>query len=77
MRGGDERSEESQVAIARMDVVEIGDVVSVVAQRRRKERLQRDAIDSQRLKVIQLVGQPRKSPMPSLVASKKHLTWVW
>ena len=47
----------------------VGDIVAVVAQRRREKREQPQAGDAQVLQVVELADNPWKSPMPSLLLS--------
>ena len=49
-----------EIAVAGMDGGVVGDVVAVIAQRRRKERHQPDGVDTQFLQVIELLGQAAK-----------------
>ena len=58
VRGIHERQEVPSRAVARMNVVVVGDVVAVVAERRRIERLQPDRRDAERLDVVELLRQP-------------------
>ena len=53
----DEAIEVLQRAVARMDVLVVGDVVAVVAQRRRVERQQPQRVDAEALEVVELLGQ--------------------
>ena len=63
------------LAVGRVDVLVVGDVVAVVAQRRGIERQQPQRRDAEILQVIELAGvSPSKSPIPSLLASKNALT---
>ena len=57
VRLGDEPLEVVQRAVARMDVLVVGDVVAVVAQRRRVERQQPERVDAELLQVVELLGQ--------------------
>jgi hypothetical protein len=68
-----EGAEVAQRAVVGVDVVVVGDVVAVVAQRRRVERQQPDRVDAQVLDVVELLGQAAKSPMPSLLAVEERL----
>ena len=47
-------------AVVGMDRTVVGDVVAVVAQRRREERHQPDGVDAQVLQIIELLRQPAK-----------------
>ena len=47
-----------QVAVGGVDRSIVGDVVAVVAQRRRVERQQPDRVDAERLDVFEVLGQP-------------------
>ena len=58
VRFAHERAEVVARAVVRMHVVVVGDVVAVVAQRRRIERQQPDRVDAELLDVVELVGQP-------------------
>ena len=51
------RSKSCQRAVARMDVLVVGDVVSVVAQRRRIEGQQPERVDAEALQVVELLRQ--------------------
>ena len=53
----DEALEVVQRAVARMDVLVVGDVVAVVAQRRRIERQQPERVDAELLEVVELLRQ--------------------
>ena len=55
----------AQRAVGGVDVRVIGDVVAVVAPRRRTERQHPDGGDAEILQVIELLVRPAKSPMPS------------
>ena len=55
-----ERLEIGQRAVARMDGGVVGDVVAVIAQRRRIERQQPDDVDAEVLQVVELARQPLK-----------------
>jgi hypothetical protein len=54
----DERPEVLRGAVVRMDVVEVGDVVAAVAERRGIDRQQPDAVDPEPLEVVELVLEP-------------------
>ena len=56
----DEALEVVERAVARMDVLVVGDVVAVVAQRRRIERQQPEAVDAEVLQVVELLRQARE-----------------
>ena len=45
-------------AVARIDAVEVGDVVAVVAIRRGLERREPDHVDAERIQVVQALHQP-------------------
>ena len=49
-------------AVTRIDAVKVGDVVAVVAVRRRLERRKPNGADTQRLKIFQTAGEPLKVP---------------
>ena len=53
----EKRLEVLESAVTRMDRTIIGDVVAVVAQRRREKRHQPDSIDAQFLQVVELLRQ--------------------
>ncbi len=74
MRRIEKRLEVGQGSIGRIDVDVVGDVVAVVAQRRREERQKPDAGDAELLQIVQLREQPGKSPMPSPFESAKART---
>ena len=57
VRFGDEVIEVVERAVARMDVLVVGDVVAVVSQRRRVERQQPEAVDAEALQVVELLRQ--------------------
>jgi hypothetical protein len=46
--------------VARIDAVEIGDVIAVVAVRRRLERREPDEVDAERVQIIQALHQTVK-----------------
>ena len=54
----DERAEVVDRPVVGVDGVEVGDVVAAVAQRRRVERQQPEAVDAEPLEVVELLGQP-------------------
>ena len=60
-------------SIHRVDVVVIGDVVTVVAQRRWVERQQPDRVDAEVLDVVQLLGQAVEVPDPVIVGIEERL----
>ena len=53
-------SEILELAVLRMDVGVVGDIVAVVLERRGIERQEPDRGDAQVLKVVQFLGQPAK-----------------
>ena len=53
----DEAIEVLERAVARMDALVVGDVVAVVAQRRRVEGQQPERVDAEALQVVELLGQ--------------------
>ena len=53
----DEAVEIRERAVARVDVLVVGDVVAVVTQRRRVERQQPEAVDPETFEVLELLGQ--------------------
>ena len=55
----------------RVDGEEVADVVAAVAERRRVERQQPQAVDPEPLEVVELFPQAPRSPIPSPLASKK------
>ena len=55
--GLDERADVVDRPVVGVDVVEVGDVVAAVAQRRRVHRQQPDAVDAEPLQVVELLGQ--------------------
>ena len=56
-----EGAEVVQRAVGRVHVLVVGDVVAVVAQRRRVERQQPDRVDAQRLHVVEPLASGRES----------------
>jgi len=60
MRFTDEMTEVLTRPIRRVDVVVIGDVVTVVLHRRRVERQEPDRVDAELLDVVELLGQSAK-----------------
>ena len=56
----DEALEVLDRAVARMDALVVGDVVAVVAQRRRIEGQEPQRVDAEPLQVVELAGQPGK-----------------
>ena len=56
VRGLDEEPEVLDGAVVLVHVVEVCDVVPAVAERRRVERQQPDAVDAEPLEVVELVG---------------------
>ncbi len=77
VRLGQHLAEVVERAVLRVHVLVPGDVIAVVAQRRGVERHQPDGVDAQLLHVVELAVTPWKSPMPSLLESKKALTLSW
>ena len=59
----------SQRAVDRIDRRVVRNVVPVVAERRRIEGEQPEARDAEVVQIRELLGQPRKSPMPSALLS--------
>ena len=57
VRLDDEGAEVVERAVRRVHVLVVGDVVAVVAQRRRVERQQPDGVDAERLDVVEPLGQ--------------------
>ena len=57
VRFADELAEVGAGAVVRVDPVIVGDVVAVVAQRRRIERQQPDRVDAEILDVVELLGE--------------------
>ena len=57
MRLVDEPAEVVEAAVVGMDVEVVGDIVAVVALRRRVERQQPDRVDAQFLDVVELLRQ--------------------
>ena len=55
-----ELPEVAHVAVGRIDVAVIRDVIPVIAQRRRVERQQPQCRDTEFLKIVELSGQPRE-----------------
>ncbi len=55
-------------AVVGMDLVEVGDVVAAVAQRRGEHGQQPDAVDPQPLEVVELVGQAAEVARAVVVA---------
>ena len=53
----DEVAEVVDGPVVGIDLVEVGDVVAAVAERRRIERQQPDAVDAEPLQVVELVGE--------------------
>ena len=74
VRGVQELLEIVQRAIGGVHVDIIGDVVSVVAQRRGKKGQEPDAGDAQVLEIVEPGKQSGKSPIPSLFESVKART---
>ena len=58
----DEDAEVLDRSVVGVDLVEVGDVVAAVSERRRIERQQPDAVDAEPLQVVELLRSPRKSP---------------
>ena len=63
----DEVAEVVDRPVVGVDVVEVGDVVAAVAQRRRVERQQPHAVDAEPLQVVELVGEPAEVAGPVVV----------
>ncbi len=78
VRGFQERLEIIQLAVIRMDGGVVGDIVAVVAQRRRKEGHQPQRVDSQVLQVIELLHQAGKiaDAVVVAVAERAHVQLV-
>ena len=77
MRLAHEMLEIAARSIERVDIPVVGDVVAVVAQRRRVERQQPDRVDAEVLDVVELVGQPAEVADAVVVLSKNALTCSW
>ncbi len=73
MRGVHEMPEVLERAVIRVDVLVIGDVVAVIAQRRRIERQQPDAGDAEARHVIELGVQPREIADAVVVGIEERL----
>ena len=73
VRGADERLEVVERAVARMDVPVVGDVVAVVAQRRREERQQPQAGDAEPLQVVELLREALEVADAVVVAVEERL----
>ena len=69
----DEVAEILAGAVGRMDVVVVGDVVAVVAHRRRIERQKPDRVDPELLNVVELVRQSMEIADAILVRIKERL----
>src|SRR5579863_3498519 len=69
--GGQKSLEVVECAIVGMDRSIVRDVVSVIAERRRKERHQPQRIDTQFLQVIQFLREPAEVPDPVTIAIAK------
>jgi hypothetical protein len=67
MRLVDELAEVVHRSVVGVDLVEVGDVVAAVAQGRRVERQQPDAVDAEPLEVVELVGEPAEVAGPVVV----------
>ncbi len=59
--------------VGRMHVPVVGDVIPVVAQRRRVERQQPDGVDAEILDVVELLGQSGEIADPVVVGIEKRL----
>ena len=68
----DELAEVLDRAVVRVDVVEVGDVVAAVAERRRVQRQQPDAVDPEPLEVVELVGHPAQVARAVVVAVEER-----
>ena len=68
----DEAIEVGQRAIARVDVLVVGDVVAVVPQRRRVEGQEPDRVDAEALDVFQLLRQAREIADPVVRAVEER-----
>ena len=75
VRFGDEAIEVLERAVARMDVLVVGDVVAVVLERRRVEREQPEAVDAEPLQVLELLRQALEVP-DAVVAAVEERTDV-
>ncbi len=77
MRRFDQGLQVFQVAVHVCDSVIIGDVITIVAQRRRIDRHQPDAVDAQVVDVLKLLLQPpqiaKPIPVAVLVGAHRHL----
>ena len=73
VRRVEESLEVLNIAVGRMNPVEVRDVVTVVPQRRRIHRQDPQTVHPQLTHVIQLRRQPRKIPDPIAVPIKKRL----
>ena len=69
-RGAAELHEVPEVAVARIDAVEVGDVVAVVAVGRGVERVEPQRRDAQRLQMVEPVGEAAEVARP--VAVRVH-----
>ena len=69
----DEQAEVLARAVAGVDAVVVGDVVAVVAQRRRVERQEPEAGDAQVLEVVELLDQAGEVAHPVVVAVEERL----
>ena len=73
VRGSHEPLEIVQRAVARVDVAIVGNVVPVVAQRRREEGQQPQAGDAEILQIIQLLGEAGEVADPVIVTVEERL----
>jgi hypothetical protein len=61
----EEFDEVAERAVARVDAVVVGDVVAVVAVRRRLEGTEPQSVDAEALQVVEPSAQPFEAPQPS------------
>jgi hypothetical protein len=73
VRGADQLREIVERAVGRVDVAVVGDVVSVVAQRRRKEGEQPEARDADPLQVVELLRDALEIADAVVVAVEERL----
>src|SRR5262245_32539193 len=67
----DEAIEIRESAVGGMDILVIGNVIPIVAQRRWIERQQPQRIDAERLEIVQLLGHPAEISYAIVVGVEK------